>query len=62
VGEQAEAMVEDRVDEVVVAVVVAAVVAMVAGDMLKTTMEQILSHFPARVRLDHIHKVSGMAL
>lgn len=55
-------MVEDRVDEVVVVVVVAAVVAMVAGDMLKTTMEQILSLFLARVHLDHIHKVSGMAL
>lgn len=60
-GEQAKAMVEGRADEVVVVAVVAAV-AMVAGGMLKTTMEQILSHFLARVHLHHIHKVSWMVI
>lgn len=60
-GGQAKAMVEDKVDEAVVVDVVAAV-AMVAGGMLKTTMEQILSHFPAQANLHHIHKVSGMVL
>lgn len=60
-GEQAKAMVEDKVDEDVVVVVVAAV-AMVAGGMLKTKMEQILSHFLAQVNLHHILKVSGIAI
>lgn len=51
-------MVEDKVDEAVVVVVVAAV-AMVAGATLRTTMEQILSHFSAQANLHHTHKVSG---
>ncbi|OBT68950.1 hypothetical protein VE03_01245 [Pseudogymnoascus sp. 23342-1-I1] len=50
-------MVGDKVDEVVVVDAVAAV-AMAAGVMLKTKMEQILSHFLAQVNLHHIHKVT----
>lgn len=60
-GEQAKAMVEDKVDEDAVVAVVAAV-AMVAGGMLKTKMKQILSHFLVQANLYHILKVSGMAI
>lgn len=55
-GEQVRAMVEDKVDEVVVAAVA------VVGDMLKTMMEQTLSHSLAQVVLHHTHKVSRMAI